>query len=91
MAATDPFFNPLKNPKFFAQKVQPLKHEMIFDSELAIGSVNFHRTYFGEGFGMTTSDGEPACSGCVAFGVDRWVHAIVKHFGPDDASWPLAR
>ena len=85
--ATDPFFNPSQNPKYLMQRLDPVKHEMIFDGHLAIGSVNFHRNYFGEAFGIERA-GEQAFSGCVAFGLERWIFAILSHFGPNPAAWP---
>jgi seryl-tRNA synthetase len=88
--ATDPFFNPSRNPKYLAQKLDPVKTEMVFGGSLAIGSVNFHRNYFGEAFGISR-DGEEAYSGCVAFGLDRWLAAFLEHFGEDPAHWPDLR
>jgi len=85
--ATDPFFNPAKNPKFLLQRLQPNKTEMVFQGRLAIGSVNFHRNYFGEAFAIRRENQE-AYSGCVAFGVERWVSAILHHFGPKRENWP---
>jgi len=85
--ATDPFFNPSSNPKYLAQRLDPVKTEMVYDGELAIGSVNFHRNYFGEAFRIQRGDAE-AYSGCVAFGLDRWVHAFLTHFGEDPSDWP---
>jgi hypothetical protein len=85
-AATDPFFRPRESPKHLAQRLDPLKTEMIADG-LAIGSVNFHRSYFGEAFGIGR-DGGDASSGCLAFGVERWLHAILTRFGPEPAAWP---
>ncbi len=85
--ATDPFFNPSKNPKYLAQKLDPVKKEMIFEDKLAIGSTNFHRNYFGEAFNITAG-GEDAFSGCVAFGLERWMYAILKQFGTSTESWP---
>lgn len=85
--ATDPFFNPSSNPKYLAQKLDPVKTEMVFGSDLAIGSVNFHRNYFGEAFKISRA-GEDAFSGCIAFGLERWVLAFVSHFGEDPAAWP---
>lgn len=89
--ATDPFFDPTRNPKFLMQTLDPVKHEMVFrkggPDELSIGSVNYHKNYFGEAFGITTR-GNEASSGCVAFGLERWIHAIVETHGPDEASWP---
>jgi hypothetical protein len=86
-AATDPFFDASKNPKFLAQKLDPVKTEMVHAGRLAIGSINFHRNFFGDTFAITIA-GEPAYSGCVAFGVERWIRAIVEVHGPDQRAWP---
>ena len=90
--ATDPFFDASKNPKYIAQKLDPVKHEMVFrrpgGAELAIGSLNYHRNYFGGAFGLTR-DGEEAHSGCVAFGLERWLLAFAETHGEDPAKWPL--
>jgi seryl-tRNA synthetase len=85
--ATDPFFNPSGNPKYLAQKLDPVKLEMVFGGDVAIGSVNFHRNYFGEAFRIFR-DGDESFSGCVAFGLERWIHAFLTHFGDDEARWP---
>lgn len=85
--ATDPFFNPSRNPKYLLQKLDPVKTEMVFDNRLAIGSINFHRNYFGEAFGISR-EGKEAFSGCVAFGIERWIYAFLNQFGADEASWP---
>ena len=85
--ATDPFFNPSRNPKFLTQKLDPVKTEMVFQGSLAIGSVNFHRNYFGEAFDIWR-DGDEAYSGCVAFGVERWLYAWLAEFGTNEADWP---
>lgn len=85
--ATDPFFNPSKNPKYLAQKLDPVKREMVFQDRLAIGSSNFHRNYFGETFAIRRA-GEEAFSGCIAFGIERWIHAILTRFGSDPGGWP---
>ena len=85
--ATDPFFNPSKNPKYLMQRLDPVKTEMIYKKTLAIGSMNFHRSYFGEAFAITR-DGEEAYSGCVAFGMERWLYAMLTTFGPGDHDLP---
>lgn len=84
--ATDPFFNPLQNPKYLAQKLAPVKTEMVFNNSFAIGSVNFHRNYFGETF-QIERDGQEAFSGCVAFGIERWIFAFLTEFGTDETNW----
>jgi hypothetical protein len=69
------------------QKLDPVKTEMVFENRLAIGSVNFHRNYFGEAFDIQCG-GEAAFSGCVAFGVERWIAAWLSTFGPQSGDWP---
>ncbi len=86
--ATDPFFDPSRSPRYWAQRLDPVKSEMVFADHLAIGSANFHRNYFGEAFDIRR-DAEPAFSGCIAFGIERWMYAWLTHFGPDERNWPL--
>ncbi|HEY9777508.1 MAG TPA: aminoacyl--tRNA ligase-related protein [Planktothrix sp.] len=88
--ATDPFFKPSRNPKYLMQKLDPVKEEMIFRNHLAIGSINFHRSYFGEAFSITRAD-EEASSGCVAFGMERWLFALVATFGTGEIKLPELR
>lgn len=85
--ATDPFFDMSRNPKFLAQKLDPVKTEMIHQGRLAIGSINFHRNFFGETFGIQHA-GEPVFSGCIAFGLERWIRAVLDVHGPEAAAWP---
>lgn len=86
--ASDPFFNPSQNPKCLLQKLDPVKKEMIFEDRLAVGSVNFHRNYFGDVFGIQR-EGKEAFSGCVAFGLERWIYLFLTHFGPNESDWPV--
>lgn len=86
-AATDPFFDASKNPKFLAQKLDPVKTEMVHAGRLAIGSINFHRNFFGETFAIDLA-GEPIFSGCIAFGLERWIRAMIETHGPDCKGWP---
>lgn len=88
-AATDPFFDPARDARSLAQKLDPLKTEMVFGQRLAIGSLNCHRSYFGEAFDIRLGD-EPAFSACVAFGMQRWMYAFLTHYGPDERDWGLA-
>ena len=91
--ATDPFFRPTRNPKALLQRLDPVKKEMIYGdgldglAGLAIGSTNFHRNYFGEAFRIERN-GEDAFSGCIAFGLERWIYAILDHYGEDPGNWP---
>ena len=57
--------------------------EFRFDDErpLAIASFNDHELFFGEAFGITLAGGAPAWSGCVAFGLERWLLGILAKYG----------
>ena len=85
--ATDPFFALTRNPKYLFQKAEPVKRELVYGEGLAIASTNFHRDYFGEAFRIARG-GEAAFSGCVAFGMERWLAALLDAFGPEPSDWP---
>lgn len=87
--ATDPFFRPARNAKHLAQQLDPVKQELIWDDRLSLGSVNLHRSHFGEAFGIHHAE-QPAWTGCVAFGLERWLAAITAAHGKDPARWPAA-
>ncbi len=86
--ATDPFFQPSKNPQYLMQRIDPTKHELSFDGRLAISSANLHHDHFGRAFDIRGVDGQPVHTACLAFGVERWLAAFVHHFGPEPSSWP---
>ncbi|HEV2370667.1 MAG TPA: aminoacyl--tRNA ligase-related protein [Streptosporangiaceae bacterium] len=83
--ASDPFFDP-NGARALMSQLFPTKEEFVFDGSLAIASVNFHRNFFGERCGIALADGSPAFSGCVAFGIERWISALTTHFdlAPDE-------
>lgn len=79
--ASDPFFDK-GGTAARAARIFPTKEEILYRGDLAIGSLNYHRRFFGErcqiGFGA-----EAAHTGCIGFGVERWIQALSDHFGPD--------
>ncbi len=80
--ATDPFFQQQSN-RALMQQIFPVKEEFVYKESVAIASVNFHRNFFGERCDIRTENGEAAFSGCVAFGIERWLHALVDRFEGD--------
>ncbi|GIJ38385.1 class-II aminoacyl-tRNA synthetase family protein [Micromonospora andamanensis] len=81
--ATDPFFD--KNSgKAKMQRLFPVKEEFVVDG-LAIGSVNYHRNFFGERCDIQAGD-DTAHTSCLAFGVERWVHTLTARFGSVEAA-----
>jgi hypothetical protein len=81
--ASDPFFRK-DDPRLLHQKLFPTKQEFVDTSGLAIASVNAHRNFFGERCGIQLADHSHAFTGCVAFGLERWVDALTRdQAGPD--------
>lgn len=76
--ATDPFFD-MKGSKALMQRMFPVKEEFIVNG-LSVGSVNYHRNFFGERRSIRCAD-TIAHTSCLAFGLERWVHTLINHFG----------
>jgi seryl-tRNA synthetase len=76
--ATDPFYDS-GGPRARLQVLAPVKYEFVHAGSVAIASANFHRNFFGERCQIRTADGAYAFSGCVAFGIERWMHALLQH------------
>jgi seryl-tRNA synthetase len=83
--ATDPFFaGDIARGRHLLQQIKGLKLELcspIGANDMAIASFNLHETFFGQRFAMTLADGSAAHSGCVAFGLERWVLAAIGQLG----------
>lgn len=75
-AAEDPFFLPVAAGKALMQRLLKAKLEYQWPGPggLALASVNRHGPFFGERFDITTPDGRPVHTACVAVGLDRWAH-----------------
>ena len=87
--AADSFFDP-RDPRRLLQRLEPNKHEVLEDGRIALASLNFHRTFFGERYGIRDAAGRPVFSGCVAFGLDRWLRACRSRCGDRLQDWPAA-
>jgi len=78
--ASDPFFEGEGSRALF-QKLSPVKYEFLFE-DIAIASINNHRTFFGERCQIKLSDSSnPIFTSCVAFGLERWLFALHRHYG----------
>jgi len=91
--ASDPFFGRGGQIVAISQMQQELKFELLVpvrseDSPTACMSFNYHREHFGHTWDLTTSDGEIAHTGCVAFGMDRLAVALFAAHGARLEDWP---
>ncbi|MFB7587010.1 aminoacyl--tRNA ligase-related protein [Streptomyces sp. NPDC056169] len=83
--ADDPFYD-RGGSRARLMALDPVKHEFSAPDGTAIASVNRHRNFFGERLDIRAGAAGPAYSACVAFGVERWVHAmILAHGTPEQA------
>ncbi|MFJ4767939.1 hypothetical protein ACIP88_02320 [Streptomyces uncialis] len=84
-AADDPFYDK-GGSRARLMALDPVKHEFSAPDGTAIASVNRHRNFFGDRLDIRAGAEGPAHSACVAFGVERWVHAmILAHGTPEQA------
>ena len=93
--ASDPFFTSADEGRRLMQQAGALKHELQLTLEpngrtIAAASFNHHLDYFGSRFGISLPNGSSAYSGCVAFGLERWVLAIFSQLGVDETRWPAS-
>ncbi|MFG6200612.1 aminoacyl--tRNA ligase-related protein [Nonomuraea sp. JJY05] len=77
--ATDPFYLG-DGSRSLLSRLDPVKFEFVASDGTAIASVNRHRNFFGERLGIEHGDA-PAYSSCLAFGVERWIHTLIRTHG----------
>ncbi|MFF9634477.1 hypothetical protein ACF1D2_07800 [Streptomyces bacillaris] len=82
-AADDPFYDK-GGSRARLMALDPVKFEYSAPDGTAIASVNRHRNFFGERLGIRAGSHGSAYSSCVAFGVERWVHAMILAHGSAD-------
>jgi seryl-tRNA synthetase len=87
--ANDAFFGTENRGKKLMQKLKQLKYELRAQEStgttMAIASFNLHEQFFGSRFNITLEGGSPAFSGCVAFGLERWIMALVTRYSGEEA------
>ena len=93
--AHDPFFGRAGKLMAEGQRDQQLKYEMLIPVTAETGptaciSYNYHITHFSEIWPLRDAAGEPAHTGCVAFGIERLALALFRHHGLDPTGWPAS-
>ena len=92
--ANDPFFGRAQKLLATNQREEQLKIELVIPlyndpgASTAVVSANYHRTHFGDAFGLRTAAGDVAHSACIAFGMERIALALIRSHGFDPAAWP---
>ncbi|MFI4976020.1 MAG: amino acid--[acyl-carrier-protein] ligase [Caulobacterales bacterium] len=93
--ASDPFFGRGGQIVAMSQIQQALKFELLVpvrsaEEPTACMSFNYHQDHFGLTWDLNTADGEPAHTGCVAFGMDRLAVALFAIHGLETEGWPAS-
>ena len=93
--ATDPFFTAGDEGRRLMQQAGALKYELRLTVDpagraIAAASFNHHHDFFGSRFAIQLGDEASAHSGCIAFGLERWVLALCAQHGADENAWPEA-
>ena len=86
---------------FIVPKMQKYKKIQFFDkskyemhlkyqdkSKIAVASFNLHGTAFTDPFKIKINGCEEAVTGCVGFGLERWVLAFLSQYGTNVSEWP---
>jgi seryl-tRNA synthetase len=93
--ASDPFYTAGDEGRRLMQQAGALKSELLLTVNgdgraIAAASFNHHHDFFGTRFDISLAAGGPAHSGCAAFGLERWVLAVLAQYGVDERTWPAA-
>ena len=94
--ANDPFFPAVRAARAHWQQSGERKVEVAIpvawgpDGErtIACASINLHEQFFGNTFEIAIGSGMPASSGCVGWGMERWMLACFAQHGFDPQGWP---
>jgi len=94
-SATDPFFAAGDEGRRLMQQAGALKYELLltvdaYGRAVAAASFNHHHDFFSTRFHIQLANGGAAHSGCIAFGLERWVLALLAQHGVDERAWPAA-
>ena len=92
--ASDSFFmdeQMMQNIAF--QKALKSKYELQLNitetKSIAVGSFNYHDSFFGKNFNMCFDNNQYIKTGCTGFGLERFAYAFLCQHGLNEAQWPI--
>lgn len=90
--AADPFVMP-KIQKFKKiQRSEEIKYEVKLNcspkDRISVASFNLHGSAFTHPFNIKIADRNDTVTGCIGFGIERWVIAFICQCGFDPIQWP---
>ncbi|WP_127530187.1 aminoacyl--tRNA ligase-related protein [Paenibacillus kobensis] len=88
---SDPFVIPSmqKFKKIQLEEESKIELQLAYgpDNYLAVSSFNIHGTAFTEPFEITVKNVRHTVTGCIGFGLERWVLAFMAQHGTDPVQW----
>ena len=91
--ATDAFMVPEMKKFEKIQLLKKSKYELLLscggEQSLAAASFNLHENAYTRPFHISVQDVSQTVTGCVGFGLERWVLAFVRQFGDESEKWPV--
>ncbi len=92
IVAADPFVLPRFQKLKKIQKVEKSKYEIKLncepDHKISVASFNLHGTAFSDPFNISVRQSAQTVTGCIGFGLERWVIAFICQYGTDPSKWP---
>lgn len=92
LVASDPFVMPKMQKYKKIQLLENSKYEIRLnvseDEQISAASFNLHGTAFSYPFKISISKVDEVVTGCVGFGLERWVIAFLSQFGAEPDNWP---
>ena len=90
--ASDPFIIPKMQKYKKIQIYEKSKYELHLNNnktdKISVASFNIHGTAFTHPFNIKVKDIEQTITGCVGYGIERWVLAFLCQYGEDVSNWP---
>jgi len=92
LIASDAFILPKMEKFKLIQLKEKSKYELrlYYDDEqsLAAASFNLHGTAFTKPFNIKIKNVESPVTGCIGFGIERWVLGFLAQYGVEEEKWP---
>lgn len=92
LVASDPFVMPKMQKYKKIQLLENSKYEIRLNvsenEQISAASFNLHGTAFSYPFKISISKVDEVVTGCVGFGLERWVIAFLSQFGAEPDNWP---
>ena len=90
--SSDSFVLPKMQKYRKIQMIDNSKYELRLNinekKDIAVGSFNLHGMAFTSAFNIRVRNCKNAVTGCVGFGIERWVLAFLCQYGKEEKNWP---